>query len=176
MRKVVLYIAQSLDGKIAKPDGDVAWLEALPPCEEDADYGYNLFLNTIDTVIMGNTTYQQVIDFDIEYPYKNFKTLVCTRKANVSSRAGVEFIHSDIPEFIANLKKTKGKDIWLIGGAQINTLFLQNNLIDEIILFTMPITIGQGIPLFSDNRNTSNLTLNSCISYSNGVVKSIYSL
>jgi dihydrofolate reductase len=139
MRKIKLFIASSMDGFIAKEDGNVDWLYT------DGDYGYSSFYKTVDTVLMGMNTYRQALGFG-EYPYKGKKGFVFTRTLSGKDR-NVEFV-SDPVAFTKKLLSSGGKDIWLVGGSEINTLFLRNGLIDELILSVHPVYLGKGIPLF----------------------------
>lgn len=173
MRKIKLYIAVSLNGKIARPDGSVDWLESIPNPEE-TDYGYQDFLNSVDTTIQGNNTYNQVKGWGIEFPYKGKKNYVLTKKKDVLNTEYVEFITENHAEFIKELKEEKGGDIWLIGGSQVNTLVLDAGLLDEIIIFVMPVIISGGIELFDAFPKETRLELIGTKSYSSGVVELIY--
>ena len=175
MRKVKLYIAQSVDGKIARLNGTVDWLEEYP-LPKNEDYGYEPFCKSVDTVIMGHNTYRQLLSFDIDYPYPNMENFVFTRNKAHNTDKHVQFISNHHTEFVNQLKRKEGKAIWLIGGAQINTLFYQHNLIDEIILFVIPVLIGEGIPLFDPPISDFNMKLYSSKLYSNGVVEYRYQL
>ena len=77
MRKIISYIAMSIDGKIAKANGDISWLEEIPNPNND-DYGYAEFYNSIDTTLMGRITYEQVIGFDVPFPYPDKTNYVFT--------------------------------------------------------------------------------------------------
>lgn len=173
MRKIKLYIAVSLNGKIARPNGGVDWLENIPNPEK-TDYGYAEFLNSVDTTIQGFNTYKQVIGWGIEFPYKGKRNYVITRKRNVVNTDYVDFITENHAEFIKRLKEEKGRDIWLIGGSQVNTLVLDAGLLDEIIVFTMPIIITGGIELFDAFPKETELELIGTKSYSSGVVELKY--
>ena len=175
MKKIILYIATSVDGKIAQSDGSVDWLETIPNPDK-IDYGYYNFINSIDTTIQGYSTYQQIIDWDIEFPYKGKINYVLTRKKNITNTEYVRFVNDKHVEFIEELKKKEGKDIWLIGGGQVNTLLLNANLIDEIHQFIMPIVLGKGIDIFE--LETCETILNNVDTklYSNGVVRYKYEL
>lgn len=173
MRKIKLYIAISLDGKIAKPDGSVDWLESVPNPDK-VDYGYFEFYKSIETTIQGYNTYDQIIGWGIEFPYTGKKNYVLTRKQDLRNTENVEFISEDHTKFIKQLKKQKGKDIWLIGGGQINTLLFNEDLIDEIQVFVMPIVIPGGIGLFESLPKEKVLKLMETKSYSNGVVEIKY--
>ena len=173
MRKIKLYIAVSLNGKIAGTDGNVEWLENIPNPEK-TDYGYYEFYNQVDTTIMGNATYNQLIGWGIEFPYKGRKNYVITRKKDVVNTEYVEFVTGNHAEFIKNLKEKEGGVIWLIGGSQVNTLVINAGLLDEIIIFVMPIIISGGIELFDAFPKETKLELLGTKSYSSGVVEINY--
>jgi len=175
LRKIKLYIAISLNGKIAGTDGSVDWLENIPNPEK-TDYGYFDFYNLVDTTIMGNTTYNQVIGWGIEFPYKGKRNYVITRKKDVVNTEYVEFITENHAEFIKSLKEENGSDIWLVGGSQVNTLVLDAGLLDEIFIFVMPIIISGGIELFDAFPKETKLKLIGTKSYSSGVVELNYSV
>ncbi|MBI9069794.1 MAG: dihydrofolate reductase [Salinivirgaceae bacterium] len=173
MRKITLYIAQSLNGKIAKSDGSVAWLESIPNPDKN-DYGYSKFYDSVDTTIQGYTSYKQVIDWGIDFPYAGKKNFVLTRKSNLKSTEHVEFITENPIEFIKQLKNKRGGEIWLIGGGQINTLLLNENLIDEIHVFIMPIVLDGGIEIFEGLPMETKLKVLDSKIYSNGVSEILY--
>lgn len=175
MRKVILYIATSLDGFIARPDGRIDWLENAPNPTQ-TDYGYALFLAGIDTTLMGNSTYKTVLGFDIPFPYPDKENYVFTRNANVKKAEYVQFISENIPAFVQHLKAKKGKDIWLIGGGEINTLLLNAGLIDEIMLTQMPVLIGEGIPLFAKGAKETLFELTYTQTFESGAVIRTYSV
>lgn len=168
MRKIKLYIAISLDGKIAKPNGDVSWLDGVPNPDK-TDYGYGKFLDSIDTTIMGNKTFKQVRQFEGEFPYRGLNNYIFTRNPETEATEDVEFISGNIPEFIESLKAINGKDIWLIGGGQINALLLNHQLIDEMQIFVMPVVLGAGIPIFHSIASDTPLRLIETLAYSSGV-------
>ncbi|MBU2492769.1 MAG: dihydrofolate reductase family protein [Bacteroidetes bacterium] len=148
MRKLILYIAASLDGFIARDDGGLLWLEQFPNPDKN-DYNYKKLLDSIDTTFMGNLTYKWLNNQNIYDPYPGKKNYVFSRNMRSESEF-VEFINDDPLKFVRTIKNQNGKDIWLVGGGKLNALFLQNNLIDEIILTFAPIIIGKGIRLFGD--------------------------
>lgn len=172
-RKIKLYIAISLNGKITEEDGSVSWLESIPQ-PKDADYGYADFYENVDTTIEGNKTYQQIMSWGIEFPYEGKKNYVFTKNKNLKNTEFVTFISENHIEFVQKLKKDKGDAIWLIGGGTINTLLLNENLIDEIIIFTMPIILTQGIDLFEKLPKKTHLELVISKNYDTGVVENQY--
>ncbi|GAA0179532.1 dihydrofolate reductase family protein [Clostridium sediminicola] len=147
-RSIILYIAVSLDGYIAKANGAVDWLggESDNP---NIDNGYEDFYKTIDTVVMGRTTYEQVINElspDV-WVYEGKKCYVATtRKSEIDDRA--EFITEDIALFVNKLKEEQGKDIWLVGGGKLIDQFIKKDLIDKYVVTIIPTILGDGIPLF----------------------------
>lgn len=169
MRKIIAYIAQSLDGKIADQNGGVDWLDQIPKPEK-TDYGYMEFYQSIDTTIMGNKTYQQVKGFGIPFPYSDKKNYVLTNNQEAKNDEHVEFISTNIPEFFKQLKKEEGKNIWLIGGGKVNSFFLSHQLIDEMLIFTMPVILGEGLPLFSGTCPQTMLQLQHSTDYSSGAM------
>jgi dihydrofolate reductase len=175
MRKIILYIAISLDGKIAKPDGDVSWLDELPN-PDHLDYGYADFLSSIDTTLMGNTTYKQLLGFGIEFPYRGKENYVFTRNKELREDENVKFISNDPVSFVKELKSREGGNIWLIGGGKLNTLLLNERLIDEMIIFVIPIVLGDGIPLFGNTPIESKLEMIKSKAYSNGVIELNYKI
>lgn len=169
MKKVILYIATSIDGFIADEKGSVDW---LPQPEEGCDYGYNAFLKTIDTVLMGRKTYEQVLSFEGGYPYQKMKNYIFTSK-KLEPLPYIEFTDQKPEELIDALKKEKGKAIWLVGGEKLNTACLKKERIDELMMFVIPKILGKGIPLF---LTSSEAKLLETETYPDGVVKLHYKL
>lgn len=147
-RNIVLYIASSLDGYISRSDGTVDWLGG-DEVSHAAESSYEAFYSTVDTVVMGRTTYEQVIrelSPDV-WVYEGKKCYVATRK-ELKSDGRAEFISGDMVEFAKELKSQDGKDIWLVGGSELVDQFVKQNLIDKYIITVVPIILGDGIPLF----------------------------
>lgn len=160
MRKIILFIATSLDGFIAGKNDEMDWLF------HDQDYGYKAFYNSVDTVIMGRKTYDIALKLEKE-PFKDKKIIVFSRNNKV------EYIQSPV-DFIKELKKQKGKDIWLVGGSEIVSILLNNNLINEMRIFIHPIIIGKGKELFKDIKNEIKLELIETKHYDSGLVEVNY--
>lgn len=171
MRKVILSLAMSLDGYIAKPDGDVEWLKKVPN-REKLDYGFGEFYKTIDTTIMGHNTYREILGFGIPFPFPDKKNYVLTK----SLKPDTEFVSfvSDIEPVVEKLKKDQGKDVWLIGGGQINTILLNRNLVDELLIRIVPMVIGEGLPLFAHKVRETLFELVKTDTFSTGVVQMTY--
>lgn len=173
MKKIKLYIAISLDGKIARMDQSVDWLDTIPNPQK-TDYGYFAFYDTIDTTLMGNKTYEHVLTLAENFPYPDKKNYVFTNQQDVENTEYVEFVKSNHINFLKELKRAKGKDIWLIGGGIMNTTLWNEDLIDEMYIHIMPIIIGEGIPMFANDSIEKQLTLVHTKSYESGVVELVY--
>ncbi|MFD2115181.1 dihydrofolate reductase family protein [Paenibacillus yanchengensis] len=147
-RKIVLYIAVSLDGYIARENGAVDWLGGHGD-DPNADAGFDTFYSDVDTVIMGRTTYEQVIN-ELSpgvWVYEGKQCYVATTKT-LEPNEKVEYISEDITGFITKLKQQQGKDIWLVGGGKLIEQFVKQDLIDKYRITIIPTILGEGIPLF----------------------------
>lgn len=174
MSKVVLYIAASLDGYIARPDGGIDWLESLPNPDQ-TDHGYAAFMETISCTIMGRKTYQEVLGFNCPWPYQGIPSYIISHNPDLEiSTVDTSVYSGRMDSLISKLKETEKKDIWLIGGGQLITSFLNEELIDRMILFQIPLILGEGIPLFPGKPRESGWKLVESQSYSTGAVCSIY--
>lgn len=142
MRKLILYTALSLDGYIAGPQGEIDWLFS------DHDYGYTDFYERIDTMLMGRTTYDFIAQMD-PYPHADRLNIVFTRSLTARPEPYLQFVAGDPVAFTRELKHREGKDIWLVGGGQINALLFEAGLVDEMVLSFHPVVLGKGIHLFT---------------------------
>lgn len=155
MRRIILYIATSIDGYIATPDGGIEWLDEIPNPNK-TDHGYNALQDSIDTVLMGGRTYHEIIGYGVTWPYKDkISYVVSHRDSNVTPNENVHFITEDIVSEISELKNEAGKDIWLVGGGELTTILLNARLIDEMQLCVAPVILGQGVPLFPNKPKES---------------------
>lgn len=174
-RKIILYIACSLDGKIADRTGGVSWLESLPNPDQ-TDYGYTDFLATVDTTIMGNKTYQQILGFDIDFPYREKINYVVTRDKSLVKDEYVQYVSEGICDFIKELKQKPGKDIWCIGGGELIAMLLNHALLDEVRVFIMPVILGSGVPLAAELNQINHLQLIETRTYASGALELNYSV
>ncbi len=173
MRKLKLYIAASLDGFIATPDGSVTWLEEAASSKDPNAYGYQSFLDSIDTTIMGYNTYKFMEDLDAPFPYPDKKNFVFSSSHQKAKANPAIFVATDLVEFTRDLKKENGQDIWLIGGGKINAKLLNAGLIDEFIITYVPIVLGSGIPLFAENTTMTSLVRKLLIPFDDGLFQVI---
>ena len=170
-RKVILYIAMSLDGYIARQDGDIGWLSLVEQTVED--YGYSDFMAAVDTVILGRKTYDKVFSFGIGFPHADKECYVITR-SEIPSKEKITFYNKDLKELITTLKGKTGKNIFVDGGAEIVNELMKNNLIDEYIISIIPIMLGNGIRLFNNTRPENNLQLIDCKKFDSSLVQIHY--
>ncbi len=176
MRKIIVYIATSADGFIARKDGAVDWLDRP---ETAGDYGMMRFFKSIDTILWGRKTYDMLRKFqkegkaapDMYGPIKNY---AFSRKPPKKVLDGFEFVNEPIRKFAQRLRRQKGKDIWMMGGGGIIGSFLDEGAIDEFIIHVIPTFIGEGIPLISPQQRTVALNLLSTKKFSDGVVRMHY--
>ena len=173
MRKLKLYIAISLNGKIADANGGVEWLESIPNPDQ-SDYGYAKFYKEIDTTIQGNATYKQILSWGIDFPYADKKNYVFTRNSALQNTEHVTFVSENHADFVKQLKKEKGDDIWVVGGGGLNTTLLNVGLIDEIQVFVMPIVLSGGVELFEAFPKQTSLELMESKTYETGAVELRY--
>jgi dihydrofolate reductase len=131
-------------------------------------------IKRINFNIQGSNTYKQVLDFDIPWPYKSKSHIITNQKLKKPKNSDIEFHSGDIKNIVEKIKKTTKKDIWLIGGASLTQSFLKESLIDEMIIFTMPILLGSGISLFGTSGSPIKATLKSSEKYKSGVVQNHY--
>ena len=145
MRNLVLYITASLDGYIADENGGVGWLTGDP----STDYGYAEFLEGVDTLVMGSSTYLTSLALDGGTDgFEGRGVFVYTSGDDLPPRAGVTFVRKPAPPHVAELKGQDGADIWLLGGGRFATNMLAAGLIDELRIFVQPIVLGGGTPLW----------------------------
>ena len=173
MRKVVLFIAMSLDGYIADRDGNVDWLMGQDNDVETAD-SYADFEKSIDTVIMGWKTYHQVATelSPEQWVYENLQSYVLTHR-DCPSINNITFTSIAPCSLVENLKAKEGKDIWICGGADIIRQLMEQNLIDIYHISVIPTILGSGIRLFSDCGQEIKLRLVT-VNSSNGITELIY--
>ncbi len=175
MSDLVLYIAQSLDGYIADPQGSVSWLEELPNPDK-TDYGFHDFLASVDKVIMGRKTFDSIIGFDIPWPYPQQESYIISSKKPSSLPDSCQWLQDLRRTELETLKSSSRKDLWLVGGGSLVKHCLEQELIDRIILFTMPICLGGGIELFPSGDYYSTWQLERSQDYQSGVVEQDYRL
>lgn len=168
MRKVVLGLAVSLDGFIEGPNGEYDW------CVPDPEYDFPAFFNRFDTIFVGRKTYQMSSAMEGgPAGFPKFKEYVFSTTLD-RVKDGATLISSNLQTEVEKIKKDKGKDIWLFGGAGLTTSLMNLGLIDELSLAVHPVLLGGGKPLFRNLNDRINLTLLDTKTYSSGVVSLTY--
>jgi len=176
-RKIIVYIATSADGYIARRDGDVEWLNRRP---STADYGMIRFYSTIDTILWGRKTYDWALAYERKTGKKGgiFDTklanYVFSRKPPKRAAPGVEFVSEPVKTFAQRLRATPGKHIWMMGGGGLIASFLDAGEIDEFDIHVIPTFIGEGIPLMAPRHRDVSLRLRSARKYPDGGVRLRY--
>lgn len=149
--KNYVFIAKSLDGFIADKDGGVEWLHTTVENPEMKDTGYNSFMEKIDALVMGRNTFEVVRSFDIPWPYEKPVFVVSNSLKNIPEelKGKVEIVQGTPQEIVSVLNKKGFANLYIDGGLTVQN-FLREDLIDELIVSTLPILLGAGIPLFGE--------------------------
>jgi dihydrofolate reductase len=168
MRKVILGLGMSLDGYIARPDGAVDFL-FMPK-----DYSMGPFFKTIDTEVMGRKTYEVALKLGGTFGGTQTKSYVFSRKLPPGDRDGVTFVNESPSALIGELRKRRGKNIWLMGGGELAHQFLKEDLVDELYLGIVPVLLGEGIPLFPGVLPQREFSLLENKTYSKGLISLKY--
>src|SRR5512143_223549 len=169
--KVSAYIATSLDGFIARENGDIDWLPA-PGAE---DYGYKEFMDTVDVLVMGRNTFDKVQAFP-EWPYGSKPVIVLSHgPVNIPERIAryVKSLSSTPHELARILSEEGVRHVYVDGGKTIQG-FLDEGLIQELIITRIPILIGSGIPLFGPLKRDIRLRHIDTRQFPDGLVQSRY--
>ena len=170
MRKVILGLAVSLDSFIEGPNGEYDW------CFTDQDYGLSDFFKRIDTIFVGRKTYEMSLGIESgSAGSPKFKEYIFSTTLD-KIKDGATLINGDIKTKVEKIKKEKGKDIWLFGGAALTTSLLNLGLVDEISLAVHPVLLGGGKPLFTNIKDRIELTLVDTKTFSTGLVSLTYNI
>lgn len=177
-RRIILDLAVTLDGFIEGKNGEVDW------CMMDPEMGFTQFLSQIDTILYGRKSYdewgqyipkKEEADSDKEmWDLIHSKEKYVFSRTQVGSDERVVYIKENIVKEVNKLKKQPGKDIWLYGGANLITTFVNLGLVDEFRLSVHPVILGEGKPMFIDIKQRLNLKMVQAKTFSSGVVQLIY--
>lgn len=170
---MIVEIATSADGYIARPDGDVSWLDRPMP---KGHYGMGAFVKSIDTILWGRKTYSKGIEMGMKDGGfgPKIKNYLFSRQSQDSLLAGFELVRNPIKQFMERLRAKPGKHIWMMGGGEIIASFLDEGEIDEFNIKVIPIFIGEGIPLIKPRHRSVPLKLLSTKKFSDSVVQVHY--
>ena len=178
--RISVYIATSLDGFIARENGDIDWLPEPgdPMLDPGEDYGYGEFMSDVDVLLMGRNTFDKVLSFGVGWPYGDACGVILTNRPLAFPE---EYSHlmetmAGEPGEIKQALSARGfKHAYIDGGVTIQA-FMQAGLVDQLILTKIPILIGSGIPLFGEIPADVKLNHIKTIGYKNGMVQSHYTL
>ncbi|TDD21456.1 dihydrofolate reductase [Kribbella turkmenica] len=166
-----VFIATSLDGYIARPDGSIDWLTERG--EQAGDTGYDEFMASVDTVVLGRNTYEKALTFGF-WPYegKHVEVLSTTLAADADERI---LVHRTLDALVETLNDRGAKRVYTDGGRVIQT-FLRAGLLNELTITTAPVLLGAGIPLFGELEADITLTHNATRTLSAGFIQSDYTI
>jgi dihydrofolate reductase len=167
MRKIILSLGISIDGYIARPNGDVDFLF------RPKDYPNDAF-TSCDTAIMGRKTLDVGLKMSGGVLPGGFKYYVFSRSQTPGERYSATFVNESPATFLEGLRKAPGRNIWLMGGGELARDFLKEDLVDEIHLGMVPVLLGEGIPLFLGGFSQLKFSLVENKSYSGGLVELKY--
>ncbi len=167
--KVSVYIATSIDGYIAREDGNLDWLHAMHLSGED--YGYQAFFNSIDALVLGRKTFETASSV-ADWPYPEKRVIVLSRTLT-TIRSEAELFSGDLLDLVSKLYADGIQHVWVDGGVTISQ-FLQQTMVDQMILSIIPIVLGSGIPLFPKMIQELPCRFVSSQSYPSGLVQLTY--
>ena len=168
MQRLVYYVATSIDGNIARPDGSFDFFVN----EGEHVTEYLAALKTFDSVIMGRRTYEVGTKLGVTDPYPWLRTYVVSRSIGTSPDPNVTVVSDGVVELVRSLKAQgeRGRGIYLCGGGELAAHLLEHELIDEIVLKLSPTIAGDGIPVIGKMERPTPLELVDCKVHESGVV------
>lgn len=174
MKKIILYIAVSLDGYIADRDGSVDWIKGQDDSVESEDT-FTPFFDSVDTVIMGKRTYDRIVtEFSPDqWPYTGASTFVITHDDKSNETEHIHFRNTSVCRLVDELRQQSGKNIWICGGAQIANQLIGADMIDTYHIAVIPVILGGGIKLFDTTEHKLDLALAGTKEY-NGIIELTY--
>jgi dihydrofolate reductase len=171
-RKIIVNIATSADGYVARTDGNLDWLTRRPAPK--GFYGLPKFSRSIDAKILGRKTFDLSVKMGASFSVDDVHYVFSRRHPSATVPAGVQFVTESIKVFAERLRKQAGKNIWMMGGGEIIGSFLDEDAIDEFIITIVPTFIGEGIPLIAPRHREVPLQLLSLQRFPDGVVQLHY--
>lgn len=165
-----VYVAVSVDGYIARPGGGIDWLSIVEL--EGEDYGYKVFLDSIDVLVVGRKTYDVALGF-AGWPYVGKRCVVLTHRPPLASRHGEEFFAGVPRAVVERLAREGARRVYVDGGAVIQQ-FLSARLIDDLTLSVVPVVLGGGVRLFADDAAERRLILDDAKSWPSGLAQLRY--
>ncbi|WP_019987961.1 dihydrofolate reductase family protein [Rudanella lutea] len=175
---ISVFIATSLDGFIARTDGAIDWLTHPDYQIDGEDFGYQSFMDSVDMIVMGRNTYETVLGFGGEWPYRGKRMVILSSKQPAIPPAlahEVEVTHLPPAELVAQLSERGVRQVYLDGGLTIQG-FLAAGLVHELTITRIPVLLGEGIPLFGATGHDIALHHTETRTFPNGFVQSRYTV
>jgi len=167
-RKIILNLCTSLDSFIEGENGEIDW------CFTDQDYSMTEFLDGIDTIFIGRKSYEQLIR-EMPNAFSDKNIIVFSRTLR-ESKGNSKIISRNIETEVNKIINESGKNIWLFGGANLTTTFINLNLVNELMISVHPLILGKGKPLFINIQNRVKLELIDTKAFSTGLVQLFYKI
>ena len=171
-RKIIVNIATSADGYVARPDGNLDWLTERPAPK--GFYGLPEFERSIDAKILGRKTFDRSLELGARFSERTVHYVFSRGRPPASLPAGVQFVTEPIAAFAEHLRTQAGKNVWMMGGGDIIGSFVDEGAIDEFIITVVPIFIGEGIPLLAPRHREVALRSLGGQQFPDGVVQLHY--
>lgn len=172
MAKIRGYMAASADGYIADENGGVDWLEPF----NEIDYDFESFLGEIGTVVMGRKTYDQVQEFGSKWPYAGKRSIIVTSRPLENPPQDVTRWNDNLESLVQYLRQLDEKDVWIVGGVQLQSALFDLNAIDQLELFIIPVKLGKGIALAPSMEQLNSVPITATKHYDMGVVRKDYQI
>ncbi len=172
MAEVIYYVGCSIDGFIADEQGGVDWLGSVET--EGEDYGYASFFDSIDALVMGSRTYEQVVGFG-EWPYATKSCWVLSQRPLAPAAPAVRITSGEPNEVLAEIDRAGHSRVWMVGGSQAAGAFLERSLMTQLVISVIPVVLGRGIPLFQGVGSIREFALERTDRFQSGVVQCRYS-
>jgi dihydrofolate reductase len=171
-RKIIVNIATSADGYLARPDGNLDWLTERPAPK--GFYGLPEFERSVDAKILGRKTFDRSLEMGARFGADSLHYVFSRQPRRATMRPGVHFVTESIGIFVERIRKQGGKNIWMMGGGEIIGSFLDEDAIDEFIISVVPTFIGEGIRLIAPRHREVPLRLLGVENFPDGVVQLHY--
>ena len=171
MASVVYYVASSIDGFIAPEDGSLEWL--APFSDTGEDHGYTEFYASVDALVVGARTYEQMLGFG-EWPHQDRPVTVMSSRQLAVAGGDITVSPFDPGAVVGRLASAGHERIWLVGGGELASSFAAAGLIDEYVVSYLPVLLGSGMGLLAGHAEAQALQFIDAQTFGDGVVQCRY--